>query len=103
MKEFSPDKNVFIDSSKDETMTGVYDADTDIIIERYAPDNYDESVVQLNKAFSNKSILVNQNCKNTIADIEDVLYDEKEAGKIKTTRDGLVACIRTALNYYGDL
>ena len=103
MKEFTPDKNVYIDSSKIESMTGMYDADNDIIIERYTPDSYEESTMLLNKAFGSQYVVINQHCKQTIADIENVRYDEKQIGKIKTIDDGFVSCLRTAINYYGDL
>ena len=103
LKEFGQDRNVFIDSSNDTSLSGMYDAENNINIESYVPDDYQQSVVELNHAFGTNQVFINKQCKLTLADIENVKYDEKDKGKIKTIKDGFVACIRAAINYYGGL
>lgn len=103
LKEFSPDKNVFIDASATDALTGIY---TDkVIIEKYSEDDFGQSVAQLNLAFANKKILIDKNCKLLKADIDNFKYDKtkEEQAKFKTEKDGFVACLRSAMKYYGGI
>ena len=100
LKEFAPDKNVFIDCSA-ESLGGIYT--NDVICERYNVGDFDLSVTQLNLALSNKKVLLDTECKLTKTDIESFKYDIGNAGKYRTTRDGFVACLRTAMIYYGGI
>ena len=50
LHDFSPVDNVFIDCSASEGLIGVYSDTT--IIERYVPDDFDESVTDLNYVFA---------------------------------------------------
>ena len=43
------------------------------------------------------------NKKGAETDIENFKYDSKNNGKYRTNRDGFVACIRTAMIYYGGI
>lgn len=100
LKQFAPDKNVFIDCSA-ESLGGIYT--DDVICERYSPGDFDLSVVQLNLALSNKKVLLDNSCKLTKTDIESFKYDVGNTGKYRTTRDGFVACLRIAIIYYGGI
>ena len=100
LKQFAPDKNVFIDCSAD-TLGGIYT--DDVICERYGVADFDLSVVQLNLALSNKKVLLDNKCKLAKTDIESFKYDTNNAGKYRTTRDGFVACLRIAMTYYGGI
>ena len=103
LKEFAPDKNVFIDSSATEALTGIYTKD--VVIERYADEDFARSVSQLNLAFANKRILIDTDCKYLKADIDNFKYDKtkEEQAKFKTEKDGFVACLRSAIKYYGGI
>lgn len=103
LKEFSPDKNVFIDGSATDALTGIYT--DDVTIERYSESDFGQSVAQLNLAFANKKILVDQNCKLLKADIDNFKYDKTKEGqaKFKTEKDGYIACLRSAIKYYGGI
>lgn len=100
LKEFAPDKNVFIDCSID-SLGGIYT--DDVICEAYSVPDFDLSVIQLNLSLSNKKVLLDNNCKLTKTDIENFKYDSNNSGKYRTTRDGFVACLRIAMIYYGGL
>ena len=103
LKEFAPDKNVFIDSSATDALTGIYTKD--VIVEKYSEEDFDKSVSQLNLAFANKLILIDESCKLLKADIDNFKYDKTKEGqaKFKTQKDGYVACIRSAMKYYGGI
>ena len=103
LHDFSPDDNVFIDCSTSEGLIGIYSDTT--IIERYVPDDFDKSVTDLNYAFAQNKILVDQSCKLTQADIENFKFDKKNTNGFKyaTNKDGFVACLRSAMKYYGGL
>lgn len=103
LKEFNPEKNVFIDSSATEALTGIY---TDkVIIEKYTDDDFNKSVAQLNLAFANKLILIDNECRLLKADIDNFKYDKTkdDQAKFKTQKDGFVACLRSAIKYYGGI
>lgn len=103
LKEFAPDKNVFIDSSYTDALAGLYT--NDVVIEKYVDEDFDKSVAHLNLAFSNKTILIDKECGMLKADIDNFKYkkDTEEAAEFRTTRDGFVACIRSAIKYYGGI
>lgn len=103
LKKFAPHKNVFIDCSSTEAMKGMYQQN--VSIERYVMDDFDMSVTQLNLAFSKNKILIHNDCKRTIADIENFKFSKSKDENVKyaTTKDGFVACLRIALKYYGGI
>lgn len=100
MKEFAPDKNVFIDCSKDPV--GLIYTD-DLAIEHYDTGEFEKSVTSLNLAIANKNVLFDNHCKLVRGDLEDFKYDKRTPGKFLTTRDGFVSCLRTAMSYYGGI
>lgn len=100
LKEFAPDKNVFIDASID-SLGGIYT--DEVSCERYNIYDFDLSIINLNLALSNKKVLIDNSCRLTKTDIENFKYDSKNNGKYRTNRDGFVACIRTAMIYYGGI
>lgn len=104
LKEFEPSKNVFIDCSTSESLYGVFQEH--ISIESYTPDDFEQSVSDLSLAFANRQILLEEQCKLTKADIENFKFDkskDENIMKFKTQKDGFVACIRAAMNFYGGL
>ncbi len=100
LKEFAPDKNVFIDASID-SLGGIYT--DEVSCERYNIYDFNLSIINLNLALSNKKVLIDNSCRLTKTDIENFKYDNKDTGKYRTNRDGFVACIRTAMVYYGGI
>lgn len=103
LKAFAPDKNVFIDASPTEGLSQVYTKE--VIFERYYDDDFERSVGQLAMLFDNGGIKIDIECKLTKADIDNQKYDKNkdEAGKFRTRKDGFVACIRSAMKYYGGI
>ena len=102
LKEFSPDKNVFIDSSPTEALYGMFQ--NGVSIEKYSPFDFDKSVADLNLAFSKRQILIHEDCKLLQADIENFKFDkstDENVLKYKTQKDGFVACIRAAMKFFG--
>ena len=100
LKEFAPDQNVFIDSSSP-SLGGIYT--NDVILEPYPTENFEQSVNQLNVVLGNKKILLDERCHLTRIDLENFKYSTNDTGKFRTTRDGFIACLRTALRYFGGL
>lgn len=100
LKDFAPDKNVFIDCSLN-SLGGIYT--DDVICEAYSVANFELSVTQLSLALSNKRVLLDHKCKLCKTDIESFKYDTKDAGKFRTNKDGFVACLRVAMHYYGGI
>ena len=74
-------------------------------IERYEIEDFEQSVAQVNLAFSKKLILIDKNCKLCVSDIDTFKFSKTkdETVKYKTTKDGFVSCLRTALKYYGGI
>lgn len=101
LKQFAPKKNLFIDCSATPALSGMYN--NGVTVERYEIDDFDKSVAQLNLAMSNKSVLVDNHCTLTKADIENFKFSKSkdETVKYRTTKDGFVACMRIAIKYYG--
>lgn len=104
LKEFGKNNSLFIDCSSSDALRGMYQKN--ISIEKYEIEDFDKSVVQANLAFSKKSILLDKHCVLTKGDIENFKFSKtKNDDNIKyiTEKDGFVACIRTALKYYGGI
>lgn len=104
LKEFSPDKTVFIDASVSDALYGVFQ--DGISIERYSQDDFNKSVMELQMAFSARQILIDKECRGTLADIDNFKYDKSKDDNIrkyKTEKDGFIACIRIAMGYYGGI
>ena len=104
LKEFAPGKNVFIDSSTSEGLYGKFTKG--VSIERYEVQDFDKSVSDLNMAFANRKIMVEQQCKLLRGDIENFKFmvskDDNQM-KYRTQKDGFVACLRIAMHYYGGI
>ena len=104
LKEFAPDKNVFIDCSLDESLSGIFN--DQLSIERYTYGiDFDKSVSNLNLGFSRKQVLLDTSCILTKADIDNFKYDKTHADELKfrTHADGFVANIRVAVKFYGNI
>lgn len=103
LKKFAKEKSVAIDCSATDAMYGVYNKS--LSIERYEINDFDKSVAQLSLAFSKKLVLVDKSCHYTKNDIESFKFNKTkdETAKYVTTKDGLVACLRVALKFYGGI
>lgn len=103
LKEFSKNKNIFIDCSDTDALRGMYDSG--YTIERYNIEDFDQSVAQINLAFSKNLIMIDKNCKLCCSDIETFKFSKTKDETIKysTTKDGFVSCMRVALRYYGGI
>ncbi len=103
LKEFRPDTKVFIDCSANDAMQGIYTKD--VIIERYEITDFEKSVTDLSLAFSKKKVKVSTNAQRTKSDIEMFKFSKSkdESMKYASQKDGFVACIRTAMKYYGGI
>ena len=103
LKEFAPKNSVFIDCSLSDGLKGMYSKS--ISIEKYTISDFDISVTQTNLAFSKNNILIDRLCVLTKADIENFKFNKSKDDTVKyiTEKDGFVACIRTALTYYGGI
>ena len=101
LKEFAPNKSLFIDCSNVDGLRGLSIPGS--YIERYECQDFDRSVSQLNLAFGHKNILINYNCSWTQTDIENFKFvkSKDESMKYVSTKDGYVACLRIAMQYYG--
>ena len=103
LKQFAPSQNVFIDCSNSESMQGMYN--DNVIIEKYFISDFDKSVTYLNLAFSKNKILLANRCKLTKSDIENFKFTrtKDETAKYISNKDGFVACLRTAMHYFGGI
>jgi len=103
LKEFAPDKNVFIDCSETEGMYGIND--NSISIEKYTIEDFDKSVSQMNLAFAKKRVLIDSKCHLTQNDIESFKFSKSKDDNVRyiTKKDGFVACLRVALHYFGGI
>lgn len=103
LKEFAPTKSVFIDCSASEAMIGMFSKHSSI--ERYEITDFERSVANTSLAFSKKQILIDKSCKLVKADIENFKFTKSKDDTVKysTTKDGFVACIRVAIQYYGGI
>ena len=103
LRQFAPDKSLFVDCSATPALEGMTSKST--IVERYPIDDFDKSVAQMNLAFDKKLALISKECVLTKSDIENFKFTKQKDDTVKytTTKDGFVACIRTALKYYGGI
>lgn len=103
MKEFAPKKTVFIDCSKVNGLYGLGKKGVSIL--RYEIEEFDRSVSQLELAFSKNRVLIDKNCKLIKTDIESFKFTKAKDDTVKyvTEKDGFVACLRTAMKYYGGI
>lgn len=103
LKEFAPTKSVFIDCSATEAITGMYTKHSSI--ERYEIEDFDKSVAKLNLAFAKKRILLDKLCRLVKVDIENCKFTKSKDDTVKyaSKKDGFVACLRVALQYYGGI
>ena len=103
LKEFAPNKGLFIDCSATEALQGM--TQKDVIVERYEIPDFDKSVAELNLALGNKQVLIDKNCVITKSDIENFKFSKSKDETVKyvTIKDGAIANIRTALKYYGGI
>lgn len=77
----------------------------DIMIDRYSLPDFHKSTMSTEVLFSRNRVLINKECKRTIADIENFkwLTNKDEEVKYITEKDGFIKNIRTAIKYYGVL
>ena len=101
LKEFTPEKNVFIDCSDNSGLQGIYREE--IIIEPYEAEDLELGVGKLNVALGNKKVLFDSHCKQTQSDLENFKYNKKDTTKFRSTNDGFIKCVRTAMKYYGGI
>jgi len=103
LREFAPEETVFIDCSVSEGLYGMYLED--IIIEKYTADDFDSSVTRLATAFANRSVLIDTSCRLMKSDIDNFKFDKTkdDSAKYRTEKDGFVACLRTAMKYFGGI
>jgi len=105
IKEFAGDRTMFIDCSITDAMKGFID--DDFTVDRYEQDdeNFDKEVLNINTLFSKKLVLIDEKCKLTKTDIENFKRSKTkdESAKYVTKRDGFIACLRTALKFYGGI
>lgn len=101
LKKFGQDKRLFIDCSVGDGLKGF--ASNDVTIEKYSTDDFEKAVSNLNLAFSKKLVNIDRNCVLTKSDIESFKFSKTkdDTAKFATVKDGFVACLRTAMKFYG--
>lgn len=94
---------LLIDCSVADGLQGMYTKKA--YIERYEIEDFDKSVSQLSLAMTKKCVLVYDTCVLTKVDIESFKFSKTKDDTVKyvTMKDGFVACIRTAMKYYGGI
>lgn len=94
---------VLVDCSATDGLQGMYT--NKAFIERYEIEDYDRSVAQLNLAFAKNRILIASTNQLLKTDIENFKFSKSKDDNVKylSTKDGYVACLRTALYYYGGI
>lgn len=94
-------KSVYIDCSQSEGLQGTYL--NNIMIEKYNIDDFDKSVTQLNLAFSRGLVLIDRMCTLTRSELDNFKFakTKDDTAKYITEKDGFIACLRTAIKYYG--
>lgn len=97
------DKSIYIDCSQSEGLQGVYL--NSVSIEKYNIEDFDKSVSQLNLAFSRGLILIDRMCTLIRSELENFKFakTKDDTAKYITEKDGFIACLRTALKYYGGI
>lgn len=104
MKEFAPKKMTFIECNSAESLYGLYSEK--VSIENYAPSDFEKSVATLQLGLAKKQVLIMKDCKNLQVDLDTFKYDkskDENVLKFKTQKDGFIACLRTAVNFYGGI
>ena len=103
LKEFAIDKNVFIDCSFEDSLRGMHSKG--YTVERYNIEDFEQSVAQLNLAFSKKVVLIEKTCRLTFGDISNFKFskDKDDTVKYNTQKDGFISCIRVSLKYFGGI
>lgn len=102
--EYAPNESVFIDCSEVKELNGKFE-NGKTFIGYSTPNGFDQSVVDLNLAFSKKRVLLCKKCHLTKGDIENFKFakTKNEEAKYVTDKDGFVACLRNALTYFGGI
>lgn len=103
LKQFAPNKHVFIDCSATEALRGI--VGKGVTVERYTEEDFDRSIAKANLGFAKNQIKIDESCTLTKGDIESFKFSKSkdESVKYRTTKDGFVACIRIALKYNGGI
>lgn len=103
LQKFAPTKRVFIDCSASDALNGMIAQG--VTVERYSVDDFDQSVAQLNLAFSKNLVMLDKGCVLIKSDIESFKYAKSKDETVKyiTEKDGFVACLRIALKYFGGI
>lgn len=103
LRSFAGNHSLFIDCSATEALRGL--VTKEITVERYEIEDYDKSVAQTNLAFAKKLILLDSKCVLTKSDIENFKFSKSKDENMTymTKKDGFVACIRSALYYFGGI
>lgn len=101
--EFEPSAKVFIDCSPTQELAGKYQDKKTFV--GCNIEDFDLSVGNTNLAFSKKRVLVCRNCRAVKADIENFKFAKLKTEEVKylTDKDGYVACIRSAIKYFGNI
>lgn len=101
LKDFSKSSGVCIDCSATEGLIGL--ATNDVNITRYDITDFDRSVSNLNLAFARNLVQTHVDCKLLKSDIENFKFAKSKDERMRyvTEKDGFVACLRIAMQYYG--
>lgn len=101
--EFEPKAKVFIDCSPTQELAGKYQDKKTFV--GCNIEDFDISVTNTNLAFSKKRILVCRHCRAVKSDIENFKFAKLKTEEVKylTDKDGYVACLRSAIKYFGNI
>lgn len=101
--DFAPNETIFIDTSLGQELSGKYQDKKTFI--GYLASDFDQSVMNLNLAFSKNKVKICDRCKLTCGDIETFKFakTKNEEAKYITDKDGFVANIRIAMKYFGGI
>ena len=87
--------NIVIDSTQ--VFNGAYI--NDVYFQKVTLPEFEVSSSNLNFFFMNKKVNINENCKQTIADINNFRFNKN--GKLANKDDGYACNIRNAIKFYG--
>ena len=101
--EFEPSAKVFIDCSPTQELAGKYQDKKTFV--GCNIEDFDISVTNANLAFSKKRILICRHCRAVKSDIENFKFAKLKTEEVKylTDKDGYVACLRSAIKYFGNI
>lgn len=101
--EFSPNETIYIDTSDSQELSGKYQDRKTFI--GYRCEDFDQSVADLNLAFSKNRVAICNSCKLTRGDIETFKFakNKNDESKYVTDKDGFIANIRVAMKYFGGI